>query len=195
MYAAARAVHYGLSVEDALKSMTINAAITLGLDHRIGKLETGFDADIVIWDRHPLSLGAAPRAVYIEGALKHTGAPPVLPPPFPPPELEANRAAFRLTGPCDTATEGGLVDLASYSVTADVIWTMDTGYQSTIRSNGVVVVEDGIVTCVGTNSRCAGDMTRIPQLARFTTNGEMFAGMVAAGDGIGTQSTRFLLAC
>jgi imidazolonepropionase-like amidohydrolase len=31
MYAAARAVHYGLSVEDALRSMTINAAITLGL--------------------------------------------------------------------------------------------------------------------------------------------------------------------
>eukprot|EP01046_Picozoa_sp_COSAG06_P108262 COSAG06_NODE_54658_length_293_cov_1.061856_1_plen_59_part_10 len=45
MYAAARAVHYGLSVEDALRSMTINAAITLGLDHRIGKIESGYDAD------------------------------------------------------------------------------------------------------------------------------------------------------
>lgn len=186
MYAAARAVHYGLSVEDALKSMTINAAITLGLDHRIGKLETGFDADVVIWDRHPLSLGAAPRAVYIEGALTHAGAPPaVLPPPFPPPDLEANRAAFALTGPCDSTTAGGLVDLASYSVTAGVIWTMDTGYQSTIRNNGVVVVENGIVTCIGTSSRCAGDMSRIPQSARFTTSGEMWAGMVAAGDGIG----------
>jgi hypothetical protein len=185
MYAAARAVHYGLSVEDALRSMTINAAITLGLDHRIGKIESGYDADIVIWDRHPLSLGAAPRAVYIEGALKHTGAPPaVLPPPFGPPELAANHAAFTLSGPCDATTEGGLIDLATYSVSADLIYTMDGGYQSTIRQ-GVVVVQNGIISCVGTSSSCATDLSGIPQSGRFTTNGQMWAGMVAAGDGIG----------
>lgn len=38
------------------------------MDHRIGSISVGKDADIVIWERHPLRLGARPTHVFIDGA-------------------------------------------------------------------------------------------------------------------------------
>lgn len=37
------------------------------MGHRIGYLRKGYDADLVIWDSHPLSLGATPKQVFIDG--------------------------------------------------------------------------------------------------------------------------------
>lgn len=37
------------------------------MGHRIGSLKAGYDADVVIWDRNPLSLGAAPLQVFVDG--------------------------------------------------------------------------------------------------------------------------------
>ena len=39
----------------------------MGMDHRIGFIKEGYDADIVIWDSHPLALGATPKQVFIDG--------------------------------------------------------------------------------------------------------------------------------
>ena len=39
----------------------------MGMDHRIGFVKEGYDADLVIWDSHPLSLGATPKQVFIDG--------------------------------------------------------------------------------------------------------------------------------
>ena len=66
-------------VDDALLALTLNPAKTLKLEHRIGSIETGKDADLVVWDRHPLSLGAKPRLVMIEGEELFSA--PRLPPP------------------------------------------------------------------------------------------------------------------
>ncbi|KAI0062927.1 composite domain of metallo-dependent hydrolase [Artomyces pyxidatus] len=59
--------HYGLPTYLALSAVTTTAAGVLGLDHRIGFLKIGYDADVVIWDSHPLALGATPRQVFIDG--------------------------------------------------------------------------------------------------------------------------------
>ncbi|KAF9979040.1 hypothetical protein BGZ73_007142 [Actinomortierella ambigua] len=64
---AALAHHYGLSEDLALSAVTSVPATALGLDHRIGKLAVGMDADLVIWNKHPLELGAHPKQVYIDG--------------------------------------------------------------------------------------------------------------------------------
>lgn len=44
----------GLDEMEALKAITINAAEIVGLDHRIGSIEVGKDADIVIFDGNPI---------------------------------------------------------------------------------------------------------------------------------------------
>lgn len=37
------------------------------IDHRVGYVRPGYDADVVVWDSHPLSLGATALQVYIDG--------------------------------------------------------------------------------------------------------------------------------
>ena len=48
-------------------SVTTAPAERLGLGQRLGKVKPGFDADVVVWDSDPLSLGATPVQVWIDG--------------------------------------------------------------------------------------------------------------------------------
>jgi hypothetical protein len=68
---AAKAYKYGLPYHAALASVTSAPAERLGLGQRLGKVKAGFDADIVVWDSDPLSLGAAPVQVWIDGTAQY----------------------------------------------------------------------------------------------------------------------------
>ena len=61
------AVRYGMDGLEALKAVTVNPAQVLGIQDRKGELKVGLDADIVLWDGHPLDYGTKTRQVYIEG--------------------------------------------------------------------------------------------------------------------------------
>jgi imidazolonepropionase-like amidohydrolase len=65
---AAKMVKYGgISEEDALKAVTLNPAKLLHLDHRMGSLKPGKDADVVLWSDHPLSVYAKPEKTFVDG--------------------------------------------------------------------------------------------------------------------------------
>tara|TARA_B110000008_G_scaffold202162_1_gene200833 strand:+ start:58 stop:2355 length:2298 start_codon:yes stop_codon:yes gene_type:complete len=65
---AAKAVKYGdVSEIDALKMVTLNPAILLHLDDRMGSIRVGKDADLVLWSDHPLSVYAVAETTWIEG--------------------------------------------------------------------------------------------------------------------------------
>ncbi|KAF6761228.1 hypothetical protein DFP72DRAFT_959128 [Ephemerocybe angulata] len=64
---AQQAHYYGLPTNLALASVISTPATILGYDHRIGFVKPGYDADIVIWDSHPLQIGATPKQVFIDG--------------------------------------------------------------------------------------------------------------------------------
>ena len=67
---AAKTIKYGgLTEEQALKLITLNPAIQLGVDSRVGSIEVGKDADLVIYDAHPLSTFAVPQQVLIDGTV------------------------------------------------------------------------------------------------------------------------------
>lgn len=67
---AAKVVKYGgLSEDEALAMITINAAKQLAIDQWVGSIETGKDADLVLYDRHPLSSYARVERVFIDGKL------------------------------------------------------------------------------------------------------------------------------
>jgi len=59
----------GLSEDEAFALVTINPAKQLRIDKRVGSLEAGKDADIVVWNHHPLSTYAIADRVYIDGTL------------------------------------------------------------------------------------------------------------------------------
>jgi len=64
---AALATGLGLSEEEALKAVTIHAAEILGVADRIGSLEIGKDADVVILSGHPLRVETRVEQVFIDG--------------------------------------------------------------------------------------------------------------------------------
>ena len=67
--AAGVAIGIPISEEDAIKWVTINAAWALGLHDRIGSLEAGKAADVVLWTGNPFSVYSRPEKVWVDGAM------------------------------------------------------------------------------------------------------------------------------
>lgn len=70
---AALAVREGMKEEDALAAITINAAEILGIADRLGSLERGKDADVVVWNGHPLDIKSKPCCVVVNGEIVYEG--------------------------------------------------------------------------------------------------------------------------
>jgi len=67
---AAKSMKWGdLTEDEALALVTINPAKQLRIDARVGSLEVGKDADVVVWNHHPLSSYAIADRVYIDGTV------------------------------------------------------------------------------------------------------------------------------
>ncbi|MEA2005489.1 MAG: amidohydrolase family protein [Acidobacteriota bacterium] len=67
---AAKAVRFGgLSEVEALKTITINPAIILGIDNRTGTIEAGKDADLAVFNRHPLDSYTICEMTLVDGEI------------------------------------------------------------------------------------------------------------------------------
>ena len=177
---AAQAHHFGLSEVDALKSVITAPAESLGLDHRIGFVRQGWDADLVLWNNHPLAIGATPVEVVIDG-IPQLGPGAHVPAPFfessetnsrPAPdapeggnftrEIEAVKASYdgiitydKLPFPTAQAAQAGC---ALFTNVARIYAVQDGGVVS--RPGGAaVVVEKGSITCSGDTCACDSGVT------------------------------------
>jgi imidazolonepropionase-like amidohydrolase len=67
---AAKSIKYGgLTHDEALKMVTINPAMQLGIDKRVGSIDVGKDADLVIYNHDPLSAYAVVQKTLIDGRV------------------------------------------------------------------------------------------------------------------------------
>src|SRR6201981_2537494 len=67
---AAKTIKFGgLSHDEALKMVTLNPAIQLGIDKRVGTIDAGKDADLVIYNHDPLSAYAVVQKTLIDGRV------------------------------------------------------------------------------------------------------------------------------
>ncbi len=66
-FQAGTASSYGLPKDEALKSITINAAKILGIDSMVGSLETGKDATLIVTTGDPLEIMSAVEMEFIQG--------------------------------------------------------------------------------------------------------------------------------
>jgi urease alpha subunit len=60
--------HFGMREADALAAVTTVPAKALRLEKRIGSLQVGYEADFVVWNKHPLQMAAKPFMVVVHGA-------------------------------------------------------------------------------------------------------------------------------
>jgi imidazolonepropionase-like amidohydrolase len=63
------AVREGLSEQKALEGITLNPAKNLKIDHSLGSIEPGKDADLVLWNHHPFHYLAKPKWTMIGGEI------------------------------------------------------------------------------------------------------------------------------
>lgn len=139
----------GLNETEALRLITINAAKQLGVDHRTGSLEVGKDADIVVWNGHPLSVYSRVETTLIDGEVffqwrdAHKTAPQsrfkATLDPFvyrPNPTVPPRARSYAITGATVVPVSGPRI------------------------SNGTVLVRDSRIVAVGNNVRVpAGTVT------------------------------------
>jgi imidazolonepropionase-like amidohydrolase len=73
LFEAAMAAAYGLTFEQALATVTVDAARILGIDDRVGSLQPGHHGDLVLFDGDPFEYTSKVCAVIIEGVVVREG--------------------------------------------------------------------------------------------------------------------------
>lgn len=66
---AIHAIRNGITEQQALTAITLDAAKHLGVEDRVGSIEPGKDADLVIWSGNPFDLRSIPEKVFIDGGV------------------------------------------------------------------------------------------------------------------------------
>ncbi|ORZ41459.1 hypothetical protein BCR44DRAFT_122724 [Catenaria anguillulae PL171] len=88
VHESARSIQYGLAEQSVLKALTLTPAKLLGLDYRVGSIDVGKDADVVIWPANPFTVGSLPDVVIVDGAVAFEksakDATPLVPQPMTP---------------------------------------------------------------------------------------------------------------
>ena len=179
VFEAAKAYGYGLPYHAALAGVTSAPAELLGLGHRIGKIKTGFDADIVVWDSDPLSVGATPVQVWIDGA-KQFADPLKLKKPITPAVRPNKNLAEEQTA---EDVQGTVI----YKGISRVHGSFLSGELDAIKDAVVAIASGGKLTCVGT---CTSEITglRSSQAAVRTIHlkdGHLTPPLVAFGSSLG----------
>ncbi|CAK7210217.1 hypothetical protein SCUCBS95973_000704 [Sporothrix curviconia] len=143
LFEAAKAYRYGLPYHAALASVTTAPAERLGLGDRIGRIKPGFDADIAVWDSDPLSVGAAPVQVWIDGNAQFDD-PVELAKPASTPIVPDEKLATIPDEPIDT--KGNVVFTG---VTKVLLEGQDEAALESAGSSFVVAVSGGEIVCLG----------------------------------------------
>ncbi|CAG8555495.1 1968_t:CDS:10 [Paraglomus occultum] len=176
-FEAAIASYYGLSEHQALAAITSVPARALGIDHRVGRIAVGYDADVLVWNRHPLALGAYPLEVFIDGI-----------PQF-------NTSSSVLSGPTDetytfyNATRHSPVDTKERVVSSVIIKNIgkifvgeESIMESTATGSLTITVSEGRIMCIG--SDCTITNT-IGYDVVDLNGGYVLPGIIAAGSDLG----------
>ena len=69
LFEAGVAAAHGLGFENALRSITIDAARILGIDDRVGSIEIGKDGDLALYDEDPFEYTSHCIGVVIDGEV------------------------------------------------------------------------------------------------------------------------------
>ncbi|KAH8825073.1 composite domain of metallo-dependent hydrolase [Flagelloscypha sp. PMI_526] len=195
IYEAQQAHMYGLPANLALASVITTSARMAGLDHRLGYVREGWDADLVIWDSHPLNIAATPKQVYIDG-IAQLNKPHL---PEKPAELHDLFAAPNFDKQVeDTLKWDGLPPLRPKFTSGDVLFVnvtkifsrqADEIWSQTLHSSvDGILVRSGRIICVG--ARCQESAVGNAMIVNLQ-GGSIFPGLTTFGAPLGMSEIYF----
>jgi imidazolonepropionase-like amidohydrolase len=168
---AAKGVRYGdLDPVDALRLVTLNAAIQLGIDSRTGSIEVGKDADLALLDGDPLSSLSKVVMTLVDGEVEFT-----------------RRDAFEL----DT-NPGAVAEIAEPNGLQPAAWNPEGGETIAITGatlhpvtapaieKGTLLMQDGLIVGMGTDVEIPGGARIVPAEGKHA-----WPGMIALGTNLG----------
>jgi len=151
---------HGLTDDQALEVMTINGARAMMLQDRVGSIEVGKDADLVLLDGHFLDLTAdRVERVFVDGRLEYERD-RVLQPERP-----------RAVGPFTRVTGAIAADDEAFAITGAHVFTVSGG----AIPNATLVVEDGRFTRVGADAAPPAGMAVMDVGGRVVMPGTVIA--------------------
>ncbi|KAL7323297.1 hypothetical protein PS15p_211220 [Mucor circinelloides] len=166
-FEAAKATHYGLPPQEAFKSITSVPANALGLGHRVGSLKVGYDADVVIWDRSPLALGAAPLQVFVDGVPLFDEK------PITPIKKDLQQNGF---------TQNNVPQLPSEGLRDFILTNVGSNYVSESKT---VVVQGGKIVCSTEEENCRSMFVQNNVEIIDVQGGYILPGLIAVGSKLG----------
>ncbi|KAJ0425611.1 amidohydrolase [Aspergillus carlsbadensis] len=191
---------FGLPAVEALRAVTSIPADSIYQGHRIGYVRPGYDADVVIWNDHPLQVGATPVQVFIDGRPLLPGldnavgqaatgssnesglsAAPAVRPFLEPEERNQICSGLRESqGPVlFTGIQKALIDLQS-------VETDDNSQESTEPL--VYLITRNGESCIGPKSTCLADYHSSSNITEISLkNGYITPGLIAFGNNLGIQ--------
>jgi imidazolonepropionase-like amidohydrolase len=108
-----KAIERGLPRDAALRAVTLDAALALGVADRMGSLEVGKIANVVAWSGDPLSKDAKATMVFVDGRLYEPEESPAAsaspsPSPWPPPSSSPSPVPLPSPSPSPSPSPGAL---------------------------------------------------------------------------------------
>lgn len=195
LYEAQQAYMYGLPANLALAAVTSTPARIMGQDHRIGFVREGYDADLVVWDSHPLALGTTPQQVWIDG-IPQISEPAVASKPAsfqqvprtPNFDLEA-AAAIKYEGlpPLMPKKAKDLVVFANISSMFVPDGMGGIMSVANVGEGSVVALRKGVVQCLGAASACANEFTSEDAEWINLEGGSIAPGLISYGSPLGLE--------
>lgn len=176
LFEAAKGYKFGLPYHAALSAVTSEPADLLGLGNRLGKIKPGYDADIVVWDSDPLSVGATPVQVWIDGTAQYEN----------PVQLEKPLAAPMIPDESLNTTTVETAQLENV-VLSGVSKVLLPGHEdvTTAETTVNVVITGGKVTCIGDCSEKISAATADGAKSVHLKNGYLTSAFTALGSTLG----------
>ncbi|KAL4946520.1 hypothetical protein BDV06DRAFT_233118 [Aspergillus oleicola] len=182
---------FGLPADKALQSVTSIPAKSIAQGHRVGYVHPGYDADLVIWNDHPLEVGATALDVFIDGRplLENknfdVGAPEQVMTEQTVPSMRPSMEADERKSVCASiqGSDGPITFTGIRKAFID-----HPGLDKQEEVNLVLVTENNRVSCLGSRTTCLepyqtdNNITVIP-----LKNGYITPGLIAFGNNLGIQ--------
>lgn len=202
--AVAHAFH--LPAEKALQAVTAVPAAAMDQDHRGGYCKPGYDADIVVWDDHPLNRGATPLQVFIDGipqlndtmVEKSTGSSWYSPLAEGPSSQVMPQVKYEPDDKTRRDKCQGMKNASGNMIISGIRRTFALDYPE-LASEQVaagtgslqLILENGRLVCAGTPATCRESRARIEATTGSThlrlTNGHVAPGLSALTNALGVR--------
>ena len=202
---------YSNRATEALRAVTSVPAKAIDLDYRIGYVRPGYDADIVVWDDLPLSIGATPVQVFIDGvpqldsdmvvkSMGHNFTDPLPEPVDGASTSDVPKASIKLEKAyrntyCGTATKPN-----QQFIVTGIKRSFLQNYPelaATVESAGgplTLVIDGGLVRCLGSSTSCAEAATAVQgeHLVKLDLeDGYLLPGLTAVTSALGMAEILF----